>query len=110
MDSFDSPEMVAAMNAIERRDYAAAFSLLEPLAKSGNPKAQCNLATLYDCGWGVERNVEKAVELYCRVAEQKIYEEHLSGIAYNNLASIYWADTERASEYRRLARAMGFEM
>lgn len=117
MATFDCPEMVEAMNALEKRNYSLAFRLLNTLAKAGNPKAQCNLAALYNFGLGVNMDGRKAVELYLGVAEQEIREEHLSGVAYNNLATIYSGgvpdvvpDPKKASEYRNRAIALGFEM
>lgn len=91
MSEFDSPEMLEAISALERKDYLTAFKLFKPLAEAGNPKAQCNLATLYHVGAGVEADEGKAIELYLRVAELQIVEEHLSAIAYNNLATIHSA-------------------
>jgi TPR repeat protein len=113
----NSPEMAEAMNALEKGHYSLAFKLLKRLAEAGNPKAQCNLAFLYHFGLGVEADGQQAVELYRRVAEQEIREEHLSGIAYNNLATIYSGgvenivpDPQKAHRYRDRARALGFEM
>jgi hypothetical protein len=117
MAEFNSPEMIEAMDALEKRDYLLAFRLLESLAIAGNPKAQCNLAHLYHFGLGVKADGQKAVSLYRGVAQLEIREEHLSGIAYNNLATIYCGgvqdvvpDPEKVSEYRNRARELGFEM
>jgi TPR repeat protein len=111
MSSFDTPEMLEAMSAVENKDYVLSLKLLETLAAAGNPKAQCNLATLYQVGLGVEVNENKAVELYLRVAERQILEEHLSAIAYNNLATIYCStDPKKAGEYQRRAEALGFDI
>ena len=117
MAELNSPEMVEAMNALENKEYPLAFRLLQPLAEAGNPKAQCNLATLYHFGLGVDVDGQKAVKLYREVAEQGIRQEHLSGIAYNNLATIFVsgfpgieADRQKADDYRNRARALGFEM
>jgi TPR repeat protein len=117
MGKFDSPEVLAALDAIENRNYSRAFELLLPIANAGNPKAQCNLATLYQAGWGVNADGLKAVELYLHVAEQQIVEECLSGVAYNNLATIYstglrgiMPDPEKAKVYHRRAEALGFTM
>lgn len=117
MAEVNSPEMVAAINALDNKDYPLAFTLLTPLAEGGNTKAQCNLATLYHFGLGVKADGEKAVSLYREVAEKEIREEHLSGIAYNNLATIFNCgfpgiepDPQKASEYRNRAKALGFEM
>jgi hypothetical protein len=89
MDDFDSATMLKAVEELEAKNYSAAVALLVPLAEAGNPKAQCNLASLYHFGWGVEPNGEKAVELYLKVAQQNVREQHLSGIAYQNLATLY---------------------
>jgi len=117
MTELNSPRMVDAMNALENEDFPLAFRLFSSLAETGNPKAQCNLATLYHFSFGVTADGKKAVALYQAVAEQDIREEHLSGIAYNNLATIYIsgfpgvdADPQKASEYRNRAKELGFEM
>ena len=117
MASFDSPEMLKALDNIEKRNYLVAFEVLVPLAEAGNPKAQLNLANLYHLGWGVNVDGKKAVELYHQVAQQNIREEHLSDLAYHSLAMIYIMglpgvepDCERAAEYSARAKELGFEM
>lgn len=117
MAHFDSPEMVRALQAIEERNYRAAFDLLAPLAEASNPKAQCNLASLYHFGWGVEADGRKAVALYEKVVDQRIREEHLSALACHNLGTIYFTgapgvdpDPEKGQQYSRMARELGFEM
>jgi TPR repeat protein len=114
---FDSPEMLNALEELEKGNHAEAFALLVPLANAGNPRAQCNLATLYHLGRGVQKDGRKAIELYRRVAEQGIREACLSGVAYNNLATIYFTglpgiepNPEKAREYLAHARELGFEM
>lgn len=110
-------EIEAALDEIERRNYSAALKLLVPLAEAGSAEAMCNLATLYQCGWGVETDGRRAVELYEQVARLKIREGHLSGVALNNLATIYTTglpgvepDSQKAEECRDLARQLNFEM
>ena len=117
MPSFDSPEMLSALESIEQGEYSSAFELLVPLAQTGNPKAQCNLANLYHFGWGVEVDAKKAIELYHRVAQQNIREEYLSGLAYQSLSTIYITglpgippDGERAAEFAARAKELGFEV
>ena len=109
--------MLRALESIETGDYSNAFELLVPLAQSGNPKAQCNLANLYHFGWGVKVDADKAIELYHRVAQQNISEEYLSGLAYQSLATIYITglpgiqpDVGRAAEFAARAKELGFEM
>jgi uncharacterized protein len=114
---FNSAEMLQAVEAIENRHYSDAFELLLPLAATGNPKAQLNLATLYHFGWGVEADGEKAVALYIAAAEQRISDEHVSSLAYHNLSTLYIGgcpgvapNWESALKYCQLAKDLGFEM
>jgi hypothetical protein len=53
-----------ALEAIQARDYARAATLLEPLARGGNPGAQQLLAGLYENGLGVPRNLATAASWY----------------------------------------------
>jgi hypothetical protein len=46
MDDFDSPNMLKAVEELDRKNYLSALALLVPLAHAGNPKAQCNLGPL----------------------------------------------------------------
>jgi TPR repeat protein len=117
MADFNSPDLLAGIQELDNANYQAAFALLVPLASVGNPKAQCNLATLYHLGLGVQRDVKKAVELYREVSEQNIREEHLSASAYNNLSTIYSTgapgiepDAAQANRFLERARELGFEM
>jgi len=114
---FDTPEMLRAVEEIERGNYPNAFQLLVPLAAAGNPRAQCNLATLYHFGLGVARSGKKAIDLYRSVAEQNIREGHLSALACNNLATLFFTglpeverDLDEGRRYLAQARALGIEM
>jgi TPR repeat protein len=117
MANFDTPELLEALQSIDKGNYSAAFGVLALLADAGNPKAQCNLANLYHFGWGVMADGSKAVELHCKVARQNIHEEHLSALAYHNLSTLYICgapgvapDYERAAAYSALAKELGFGM
>ena len=106
-----------ALSAIEVKDYLKAFTILSALAEGGHPKAQLNLATLFQFGWGTDPDGKKAAELYETVGAMGITEEHISAIAYNNLATLYFVgapgisqDAEKGLKYRRLCKNLGFEM
>ncbi len=58
----------SAAQAIERGDFAAAFSELEPMAAAGDPRAQDAVATMYLRGLGVERDVRAGMSWYCMLA------------------------------------------
>jgi TPR repeat protein len=112
-----TPEIETALDEIENKNYVAALRLLAPLAEAGSPEAICNLATLYQCGWGVQMDGKRAVELYERVARLDILEKRLSGVAFHNLATIYTTglpgvepNPQKADECSKRARQLGFEM
>jgi TPR repeat protein len=52
-------------------------------ADRGDPKAQFNLASMYETGKGVSQNYEKAIELYTKAADQGLVD------AQYNLALMY---------------------
>lgn len=117
MASFDSPEMLNALDSLEKRNYSVAFEVLVPLAETGNAKAQLNLANLYHFGWGVKMDAKKAIELYHKVGQQNVREEYCSGLAYHSLSVIYITglpgiqpDRERAAEFAARAEELGFDM
>ena len=117
MASFDSPELLKALENIKRRNYSVAVEALVPLAQAGNPKAQCSLANLHHFGWGVKIDGKKAIELYHTVAQLNIKEEYLSGLAYQSLSTIYTTgllgiqpDQQRAAYFASRAKELGFVM
>lgn len=63
--------------------YEVAFKAWLPLAELGYAKAQASLAWMYHTGNGVEKNLDKALELYRKAADQG------HSIAQNNLGVFY---------------------
>jgi TPR repeat protein len=117
MNDIDSQLMAQAMHEYMQKNYVQALKLLTDLSENGNHKAKCYLASLYQCGLGVDVNTEKAIYLYLQVAEKHISIECLSGVAYHNIATIYrvgapgvYPDYDKADKYSRLARINGFIM
>jgi len=66
------PDFYAAQAAYERGDHETAFQTWLLLARRGDVDAQFNVGTLYDNGFGVARDVEKATLWYARAADRKI--------------------------------------
>jgi len=66
----DSAALAKGTAAYEGGDYQAAADIWAPLAEDGEPEAQRNLAQLYRLGLGVDKNDERAFELYTAAAEQ----------------------------------------
>lgn len=63
-------ELSAARAAFERRDYATAYRMLQPLAQAGMAPAQVGLGRLYALGLGISRNDAEAIKWYRLAAEQ----------------------------------------
>jgi len=57
-------------DALQKKDYNKAISLLLPLARAGNPAAQFNLGAMYDFALGVPNNDREAAQWYLKAAEQ----------------------------------------
>ncbi len=71
--SLNTPALLAAdlgkgARAFDSQNYSAALEELEPLAKDGDPDATNMLGQMYENGWGVEKDVEKAKRFYTRGA------------------------------------------
>lgn len=54
----------AAKDAIKQQDYATALKELKELSKDSNPDATNLMGQLYENGWGVEKDIEKAKTFY----------------------------------------------
>ena len=63
-------DLQAGIDAIVRRDFTSALTIIKPLAEQGNVAAQINLGNLYMKGWGVEQNYHLAQHWYLKAAEQ----------------------------------------
>ena len=61
----------AAVERLQRGDFANALPELRALARDGDVRAQDTLAGLYRQGIGVERDVAEAMGWYCRVAHHR---------------------------------------
>jgi TPR repeat protein len=61
-----------AIKALEEGYDKTALKLFQPLAETGNAKAQYHLAIMYEHGWGTPADPKKAVELYTKAAEQSL--------------------------------------
>ena len=95
--------------ALDRRDYMAALQLLRPLAESGNPDAQINLANMYFDGNGVPQNYAEGVKLYLAAAEKGSADARIAlGFLYeygdavprDYVQAYKWFDLAGASMYR----------
>jgi uncharacterized protein len=108
-------ELINAVKAYDESNFEIAFGLFKRLAELDIAEAQCYLATMYQCGLGVKENGMEAIKLYRTVAKRNIKKGSLSGIAYNNLATIYTTglpdippDESKAKKYKNKAIELGF--
>ncbi len=61
-----------AEDAYARGDYRTAFTLWLPLAEQGSPRAQMNIARMYEKGEFVAQDSAMAMEWYRKAAEQSV--------------------------------------
>ena len=88
-------------------EYGEAFRELLPLAEhcseNGSVAAQVFLGDLYRMGWGVEQDLQKALSLFTKPAEQgDTYAQSCVGAIYNSLR-----DYRKAAEWYRKATDQG---
>jgi TPR repeat protein len=90
-------------------NYYQAFAMILPIAEAGEAEAQCLIANLYQVGWGVNHNINLAIEWYEKSANQGY------GVASNNLSEIFFVgedggtvDLEKAMFWRLKAIEQGF--
>jgi hypothetical protein len=109
--------MLKAAGVLEKRNYSAALVLLVPLLSRVTRELSVILLTSVG-GLAVTPDVNKAIELYVKVAEQSIREQHFSALAHHNLAIIYTngalgvePDCEKAQRHSTLAASeLGLDM
>ena len=101
------PNFHAAYAAFALGDYQAALNIWLDLAKGGDADAQFNVAALYDNGWGIKRNVEKAVVWYGRAAARNIAPAELVLAHILRRGEVGAPDSEQALRHLRSAAHRG---
>ncbi len=66
----DVEDLKTAKSALKEHDYDRAFKLLLPLANKGYVEASCELAEMYEFGYGVPQNSAEALKWYKMAARQ----------------------------------------
>lgn len=80
LPAYNSDEV---FDAFQRADYAFVLEKALAHAVAGNADAQCTIALLYQCGFGVEPNFLEAERWLLRATEQN------SALAWHNLGTLY---------------------
>jgi hypothetical protein len=94
-----------ALAALERKDYAAAVALFEPLAEQGSTIAQVNLAHLLYDGDGVSANAVQAAKWFRLAAEQGDENAQYNlGVMYENGKGVERDLAEAVKWWRKAAR------
>jgi TPR repeat protein len=98
------------IEAFARKEYEFVLKTAMPHAMAGNPDAQGMVALLYQCGFGVERDVLEAERWYLMATAQN------NALAWHNLGTLYflrlselehrWPDAEKCWEK---AYELGFD-
>ncbi|MBA5867012.1 MAG: sel1 repeat family protein [Nitrospira sp. CR1.3] len=103
-----------ADKAYLKSDYEKSAKELEPLANMGEPRAQYNLALLYDQGLGVPQSDALALRWYSRAAEQgEQRAQYNLGLMYMNgqgtapdlVLAYYWISLSLAQGNQRAPEA-----
>jgi len=63
-------DTAAGIEAFKTKEFATAIKELTPAAKAGDPEAMYHLAQIYSGGFGVEKNLVTALNLYKDAAEK----------------------------------------
>jgi len=101
-------ELDDALAAYDARNYARALELLKPLAESGDPLAQSNLAYMLYEGQGAKANVGEAEKWYRLAAEQgDANAQYNLGVMYENGSGVP-RDLTEAAKWWRLAAQQGY--
>jgi TPR repeat protein len=90
-------------------DYSKVLERIEPLAKLGNPEAQCYFASIYHLGLGISPDALTAIKWYQLSAEQGY------ALASHNLSSLYFtgvenfvANPELGEHWHQISISQGF--
>ena len=98
------------IEAFADADYGQVLRSALPFAEAGNADAQCMIALLYECGYGVPQDAVIAESWLRRAVEQ----DH--ALAWNNLGTLYLLglpgvprDREKAQKCYMRAKELGFD-
>lgn len=87
-----------ALLAIQKSDWIRARSLLTPLAEAGHNGAQFSIGLMYQMGRGVEKDLDKAMDLYLAAAKKGF------APAENNIGVMYKLGIGRPVDFVEAAK------
>ena len=68
--AYAADDLQMGVDAFNKKDYAQALKILQPLADAGDAQAQFTLGAMYGQGMGVDRDRAKSLELVTKSADQ----------------------------------------
>ncbi|WP_010322543.1 tetratricopeptide repeat protein [Marinobacterium stanieri] len=97
-------ESVNSLRALKNRAYKIEFDKLMPLAENGDGDAQNRIGEMFEFGYGVERDSDKAIEWYRKAADQNVVAAwHNIGRCYNFGTGVEQDYAEAETWYRKAA-------
>lgn len=103
-ESSDDRELLPALVAMQKGDYAKALQIFETLSKQGHAKAQVSLGTMYVNGRGVKQDYATALKLFEQAAKQgDLLALHNLGSMYSKGRGVPQNDTTALEFYRKAA-------
>lgn len=101
------------VKAFRHGDYSQSLSLLEPLAKAGDPFAQFAVAVMYDDGVGLPQNLGRALHWYRKAADSGLVESQYMvarihgrgrGVRQDPAQAFFWFNIAAAGGHPHAAR------
>ncbi len=97
-------ESVNSLRALKNRAYKVEFDKLLPQAENGEGDAQNRIGEMFEFGYGVERDSDKAIEWYRKAADQNVVAAwHNIGRCYNFGTGVEQDYAQAESWYRKAA-------
>jgi len=97
-------DSVNSLRALKNKEYQVEFERLLPLAEQGDGEAQNRIGEMYEFGYGVSRDNDKALEWFRKAAEQDVVAAwHNVGRSYNFGTGVAQDYAEAEKWYRKAA-------
>ncbi len=97
-------ESVNSLRALKNKEYKVEFDRLLPQAEQGDGEAQNRIGEMYEFGYGVERDNDKALAWFRKAADQNVVAAwHNVGRSYNFGTGVAQDYAEAENWYRKAA-------
>ena len=101
----DELRLKAGIAAMKRQHYATALRAFRAEAEEGNLQAKSNIGYMYEHGWGVPQDYQKAMTWYKEAAKGSLSEaEYNVGILYHNGYGVAKNNSEAKNWFQKAAK------